>query len=81
MRGALTFAPRDINRVGMTATATRKVLRRACQKRLAAALGACLQVDVVKAHGVVRRDLELGHANSRELLIDAVGEERSRRFE
>ena len=31
MRGALTFAVRDMNRVGMTATAARWVLRRACQ--------------------------------------------------
>jgi hypothetical protein len=30
--------------------------------RPAAALGACLQVGVVKAHGVVRHDLELGQA-------------------
>ena len=31
MRDALTFAVRDINRVGMTGTAARWVLRRACQ--------------------------------------------------
>ena len=31
MRGTLTFAVRDMNRVGMTATAARWVLRRGCQ--------------------------------------------------
>jgi len=31
MRGALTFAVRDMNRVGVTATATRWVLRRGCR--------------------------------------------------
>ena len=31
MRGALTFAVRDMNRVGMTATAARWVLRRGFQ--------------------------------------------------
>ncbi len=49
--------------------------------RPAAALSACLQVDVAKAHGVVRHDLELGPGGPQKLLVDAVGDQRARRFE
>lgn len=49
--------------------------------RPAAALGACLQVGVVKAHGVVRHDLELGPGGPQQLLVDAIGEQRMCRFE